>query len=280
MNLAGHDIGVCSWSLRPRDIAHLIAQVRHLDLAHLQLALTPLLALSDAERALQIDQLRQSQLEITAGMVSFPGENYASIATIRETGGFVPADQWEARQKLTVDAARLCLELGTHLLSTHVGFIPPSNHPHYQTLIARVREVAVQLNDLGVALLMETGQEQANELLQFLNDLALANVGVNFDPANMLLYGAGDPIDAAHTLGRHIHQVHIKDARLSDQPGVTWGQEVPFGAGEVDPHALLEALDDVQYPGPFLIERESGQDRVADIRSAILTLRQLAKPTA
>ena len=65
---------------------------------------------------------------------------------------------------------------------------------------------------------------------------------MNFDPANMLLYGAGDPIEAVHVLGRHIAHVHVKDAILSDQPAVTWGKEVPFGAGQVNPTAFLASF--------------------------------------
>ena len=80
---------------------------------------------------------------------------------------------------------------------------------------------------------METGQETASELLQFLNDLPVRNVGVNFDPANMILYGSGDPIEAIETLDRHIRHVHIKDAVASENPGMDWGRTTPVGAGEV-----------------------------------------------
>ena len=112
-----------------------------------------------------------------------------------------------------------------------------------------VRLVAVGMNDdwtaladHGLELLMETGQEEDAELLQFLNDLAVRNVHINFDPANMILYGAGDPIEAVQTLGRHIRHVHIKDGTLSKQPGVIWGEEVPFGHGQVGPRRFFDAL--------------------------------------
>jgi sugar phosphate isomerase/epimerase len=122
-------------------------------------------------------------------------------------------------------------------------------------------------------LLMETGQESAPELLQFLNDLRCKNVKVNFDPANMILYGAGDPIEAIGILGRHIAHVHVKDATMSKQPSVDWGAEVPFGAGQVPAKDFLRALHDVGYRGPLVIEREAGATRMADIAFAIETLK-------
>ena len=89
----------------------------------------------------------------------------------------------------------------------------------------------------------------------------------------MILYGAGDPIEAIHTLGRHIQHVHVKDATLSSRPGEEWGEEVPFGTGQVPPRAFLDSLKDVGYTGPLAIEREAGADRMADVRTAIETLK-------
>ena len=117
-------------------------------------------------------------------------------------------------------------------------------------------------------------EESASELLQFLNDVQPRNLAVNFDPANMILYGAGDPVDAVKTLGRHIRHVHIKDAIASNQPGTNWGEEVPFGTGEVPVDEFLVTLREVGYAGPLVIEREAGNDRVGDIAFAIETLRR------
>src|SRR5688572_29107111 len=90
MNIAGHDIGVCSWSLRPTDIGDLVAKVRQLDLQHVQLTLEPLLFLDDKRRHQQLGLLRNAELTITSTMISYPGEDYSSIASIRDTGGLVP----------------------------------------------------------------------------------------------------------------------------------------------------------------------------------------------
>jgi L-ribulose-5-phosphate 3-epimerase len=280
MNIAGHDIGVCSWSLAPRDIPDLIARVRELGLQHVQLAMGPLVNLDDKRKHFELGLLRNSGLIIVAGMIGFPGEDYSTIAAIRRTGGYMPDDQWDLRKRITEQAANLTREIGVDKLSTHVGFIPPSSDPKYGTMVERIKDIANLFAERNLTLLMETGQETAPELLQFLNDLPARNVQVNFDPANMILYGAGDPIDAVNVLGRHIGHVHIKDAIMSDKPGVDWGIEVPFGAGQVPAREFLSALHAVGYRGPLTIEREAGETRMADIRTAIETLKKAAIPPA
>ncbi len=273
MNINGHDIGVCSWSLQPQGMEDLVTKVKSLELEHIQLGLLELVMLDDKRKYLELGHLQKSGLKITATMISFPGEDYSSIAIIRDTGGYVPDKDWPLRKQLTTAAARFTKELGAKALTTHIGFVPPSSHEKYEVMIGRVREISTMLAEHGLDLLMETGQEEDAELLQFLNDLSVRNVHINFDPANMILYGAGDPIEAVQTLGRHIRHVHVKDGTLSKQPGVTWGEEVPFGHGQVGPRRFLDALHNVGYRGPLTIEREAGNNRVADVRTAIEAIR-------
>jgi L-ribulose-5-phosphate 3-epimerase len=273
MRIAGHDVGVCSWSLRAADMRELVETVRELGLSHVQLALGPLVFLDDKRKHFELGQLRGSGLTITAGMIGFPGEDYSTIPRIRATGGFVPDDAWTLRRRLTIEAAKLAQELEVKILTTHAGFIPPSNHVDYPKLLSRVGELAKALADLNVALAMETGQEGASELLQFLNDLPSGNVGVNFDPANMILYGQGDEIQAVKTLDRHIRHVHVKDAVESEKPGIEWGKEVAVGAGDVDLPGFVLALDQAGYGGPLVIERETSGRGLDEIRSAIDALR-------
>ena len=100
-----------------------------------------------------------------------------------------------------------------------------------------------------------------------LEELEQPNVVVNFDPANMLLYGKGDPIEAVRVLAPWIRQVHVKDANQSADPG-TWGEEVAVGTGQVDWPAFFSTLAEVGFTGDIVIEREAGDQRVADIRTA------------
>jgi len=103
--------------------------------------------------------------------------------------------------------------------------------------------------------------------VQLLQALKRPNVGVNFDPANMLLYDKGDPIGSLRLLGPWIRQVHIKDAVRTRKPG-TWGEEVPVGTGQVDWRAFFSTLDQIRFTGNLIIEREAGNQRVVDIRRA------------
>lgn len=274
MKLGQHDIGVCSWSLQPKGMEDLLAQVRKLGLEHMQLGFQWIQEMDDATRASAISQLKSSGVQLTGGMMSFSGEDYTTIASIRRTGGYVPDATWDARREQSMDALAIAKDLGITTIGTHIGFVPPSNDAGYLKIVDLVREIADPFAEAGIDLLMETGQEPASELLQFLNDVRLRNVGINFDPANMILYGAGDPIDAIRTLGRHIRHVHVKDGTSSDQPGVKWGTEVPFGTGEVNVPEFMPALDSVGYGGPLVIEREGGSDRFGDVAIAIEALKE------
>ena len=276
MRIGGHDIGVCSWSLQPKGTAHLVEMLKQLGVEHVQLALGPIVQLDDKRKFQELGHLRTSGLTVTAGMISFPGEDYSSIDSIRETGGYVPDEQWPLRKRMSVQAAQLAAELGVGAVSTHVGFIPPPEELNYSVMVDRVRQVAEAFRSHDVRLLMETGQERADELLQFLKDVGTSNVFVNFDPANMILYGAGDPIEALNVLEPHVAHVHVKDGTPSAKPGVEWGEEVPFGTGAVDVKAFLSALRSAGYAGPLVIEREAGNSRMEDVRTAIQTLRSAA----
>ncbi len=119
----------------------------------------------------------------------------------------------------------------------------------------------------GVRLALETGQEEAQTLLGVLDELERETVGVNFDPANMILYGMGDPVAALRILGARVLQIHVKDAVASAVPG-TWGEEVRVGTGQVDWPAFFAVIEEQGLDVDLMIEREAGDDRVADMRVA------------
>ena len=123
----------------------------------------------------------------------------------------------------------------------------------------------------GVTLILESGQETAEDLAAFLP--RVPGVFINFDPANMILYGKGKPRAALRVLYPWIRQVHVKDARETKVPG-TWGEEVPWGEGEVGGEAFLADLEALGYRGNYVVEREGGDDRPGDIRRAVRALRR------
>jgi len=130
-----------------------------------------------------------------------------------------------------------------------------------------LRQVADLFAESGLELGLETGQETAETLSEFLEMVDRPNVGVNFDPANMILYEKGDPIAALRALGPWLKQCHIKDANRTKKSG-TWGEEVPAGTGQVDWPAFFRALAEVGFFGYLAIEREAGNQRLQDIQTA------------
>ena len=125
---------------------------------------------------------------------------------------------------------------------------------------------------------METGQETADDLLAFIRDVERSNLFINFDPANMILYGTGEPIAALKKVGRYVKSVHCKDGKWAKNPGKEWGQEVPLGEGDVGMENYLRTLKEIGYTGPLTIEREIPQEpdrQKAEISHAIRLLSQL-----
>lgn len=274
MQLHGHTIAVCSWSLQPKSMAELVGKVKQVGLNHMQLALADLSQMEPANRQKELAELKSSGVQLTGGMLHFHGEDYSSIARIRETGGFIPNGEWAERKRITTDVAKLAKEMGVQAILAHVGFVPPHADAGYRPAVERVREVAKLLAAQGLALHMETGQEPAAELLHFMQDLNEPNVFINFDPANMILYGAGEPMAALKLLGKHVKHIHAKDATGSSKPGVEWGAEVPFGTGQVNVAQFLRTLKEIGYTGPLAIEREAGSQRLEDIAFAVQTLQK------
>jgi sugar phosphate isomerase/epimerase len=226
---------------------------------------------------------RLADLGITTTVVfaGFEGESYADIPTVKRTVGLVPPATRAARTNELKAIADFALLLHVGVVGVHLGFVPhDTSDPDYQQLIAITRDVCDHCERNHQALHLETGQEPVDVLIQFLDDVGRDNLFVNFDPANMILYGAGQPLPALTQLGWRVHSVHCKDATWSDRPGETWGQEVPLDEGDVDFAAFLQTLDQIGYSGPLTIEREIPQEparQKAEIGRAIDLLERLKK---
>ncbi len=260
-------IGVCSWSLQPRTVADLAERVRACGLSRVQLALGPVR--SGAMPYAEVRSvLAEAGVKVLSGMMSTHGEDYTSLETIRRTGGLRPDAHWARNLEIARRDADLARAAGIDLVTFHAGFLPHgADDPERERLLDRLRTVADVFARDGVRLGLETGQETAETLLAVLRDLERPSVGVNFDPANMILYGMGDPVAALRRLARHVVQVHVKDAVAARAPG-EWGEEVPVGTGQVDWIAFFEVLDRHAPGVDLLIEREAGDDRARDVRRA------------
>jgi len=256
-------VGVCSWSLRT-DIDRVATAMRQLGIDHVNLALKP--AVAEGGEA-YLAAVRRQAWTVSAATIGFPQEDYTSLETIRVTGGILPDDTWPQNRERVVRAAEITAELGVRWLTMHAGFLESDEPAVARRLRDRLRTLADAAAERGLGLLLETGQETAECLARLLEELDHPALGVNFDPANMILYDKGEPVEAVRRLGPWIKHVHVKDARRTRQPG-TWGTEVPWGDGEVGAAEFLGALKEIGYAGVLSIEREAGDHRLEDIQLA------------
>ena len=267
-------LAVCSWSLLPdpsRGVESLIESVGRSGVSAVQLALDPLRSswdLAETRRA-----LTAAGIDVISGMMMMEGEDYTTLETIRETGGVRSDDHWEANRAAAEANAGLAADLGLKLVTFHAGFIPHEASAVREKMLERLRVVVDLFAARGVGIAFETGQESAETLIAALRELDRPEVGVNFDPANMILYGMGEPIDAVRALASRIAQVHIKDALPTTKVG-EWGTEVVAGNGAVDWHRFLGVISALDPGVDLVIEREAGDERVLDVRTAVGMVRQ------
>ncbi len=236
----------------------------------------------DEQRAKEfLAQCEQAGTTVTCVFCGSEGESYADIETTARTVGLVPEEFRAARAADARVTAQFARYLGCDTLGMHIGFVPQDRESEtYLDLVKVTQSLLDDLAENGQKLHLETGQETADHLLEFISDVGRDNLFINFDPANMILYGTGDPIEALKKVGKYVKSVHCKDATWAEESvrGKEWGCEVPLGEGDVNMRLYLETLKEIGYDGPLTIEREIPEDREkqkADISKAITLLEQL-----
>ncbi len=226
---------------------------------------------------------------VTAVFAAYDGESYADAPTVEKTVGFIPVDTRAEREARTYEVIDETAAMGVPIFACHVGFVPEDHaHPDYAPVRDLVRRVCDHAAKYGIVFALETGQEPAASLLHFLEDVDRPNLKLNFDPANLILYGTSEPIAALELVGRHVVSVHAKDGNWPDPTKPrTLGTEMPLGHGSVGMPNFVNTLKKVGYTGPLTIEREVSLDQdmddrhqaklahVDDIRAAIELLRSL-----
>lgn len=253
--------------MHPKSPDDLIDQLRQATLTKVQLALAPLVT-EPATWSRAGETLSDAGIAIASGMMGTVGEDYSTIASIRKTGGVLPDETWPATLERMKKAGPIAKSLGLKLVTFHAGFVPlDSKDPVFKKVVERVATIADIFKSNGADIALETGQERAADLDAFLKALNRPEIGVNFDPANMILYSSGDPVDAVKRLMPYVKQVHLKDATPGPD-AETWGKEVPVGTGAVDWKAFFAVLKAGGYEGDYIIEREAGDQRIPDILKA------------
>lgn len=234
----------------------------------------------NATKAAEIrERLNQYGITATAVFGGFEGESYADIPTVERTVGLVPIETRAARLQEMKEISDFANWLGCSVIALHLGFVPHDrNCEAYKQIVSTTQELCRYAQQHEQWLHLETGQETAEALVHFIEDTDCQNLAVNFDPANMILYGIGEPIEALKILGKRVRSVHLKDGKWAANPGQEWGTEVPLGQGDVNIERYLSTLLELGYLGPLTIEREIPQypdQQKAEIGQAVDLINQL-----
>jgi sugar phosphate isomerase/epimerase len=213
--------------------------------------------------------LGKYEIEATSVVVGGPGKEVWDFYGGPVTIGLVPRETRAARIAHIKKASEFAKECGVPAVQTHCGFIPENpNDPVYKETVEAMREVAEYCRKNGQNFRYETGQETPITLVRAIQDVGLDNQGVNFDLANLILYGKANPVDAIEILGPYVQGIHAKDGLWPTNPR-NLGEEVAIGKGRVDFPRIIGRLKEIKYPGAVTIEREiSGPRQMEDVRAA------------
>jgi sugar phosphate isomerase/epimerase len=266
------EIGLVFWAEESADAT--LAYLKGFGLRAGQLGVPPGM---DCEKSLDLwkSALQENEVVVTSAVCCYAGEDYADIERVHQTVGFTVEKYRPERIRRTREIAKFADALSIRAVSCHIGFIPEDREA---MLYKEMRDLTRLLCDACAAysqdFVLETGQESAKVLLGFIRDVQRPNLKVNFDPANMVLYGSGDPLEALVLLHDHVLSIHCKDG-LPPAPGTGLGREVALGDGKVDFVAFLTQLKKMNYHGILSIEREEpdAATKAADIRTAISRLK-------
>lgn len=192
------------------------------------------------------------------------------------TLGLMPTQFRSERTKMLLLAGEFAKKIGVTDVITHVGFIPENPLCNeYHEIVTTLRAIAKKYKASGLWFLFETGQETPVTLRRVIEDVGTGNLGINLDPANLLMYGKANPVDSLSVFGQYVRNVHAKDGEYPTN-GRSLGVEKPLGDGIVNFPLLIAKLKEIGYDGSLTIEREiSGEKQIKDIISAKAFLSEL-----
>jgi len=252
-----------------KDVKHEFEKARDMGFETCQLVAWSKELFTDEFAQLVNESVKEYGIEITAFWCGWQRPAIWNFYDGPITLGLVPSAYRSARMEMLVLGSDFARKIGVRDVATHVGFIPENpNDPDYAGVVQAVRHVAQHCKSNGQYFLFETGQETPVTLKRAIQDIGLDNLGINLDPANLLLYGKANPVDALDIFGEYVRGVHAKDGEYPTD-GKHLGQEKPLGQGRANFPALVSKLKALGYTGALTIEREiSGEQQIKDILAA------------
>jgi sugar phosphate isomerase/epimerase len=270
------EVGMVFWPGGGRDT---LTQIVGMGVRCGQMVLAGDVALTPEFTAQCKQEMAAAGFQVVTCFAAYNGEDYADIPTVEATVGFIPQATRAERLARTLELSDFAAVLGVGSIACHIGFVPhDKTNANYIAVLDMVRRVCDYAATHGQTFALETGQEPAHVLLEFFEDVARPNLKINFDPANLILYGSDQPLPALKLLAKHVASVHAKDGNWPDKskPG-SLGHETRLGDGSVKMQAFVNTLKEVGYNGTLCIEREAMDpaERHRDMAYAVPYLRGL-----
>lgn len=221
----------------------------------------------NAERVVSASQ--KYNVEISTFWCGWKGPKVWNFYDGPLTLGLVPKVYRYERIRELMKGSDFAKKINVSNIATHVGFLPENpNTTEYHSLVCDIRELAQYIKKNEQYFLFETGQETPVTLRRTIEEIGTGNLGINLDPANLLMYGKGNPVDALDVFGEFVRDVHGKDGCYPTD-GKNLGNEMPLGKGAVNYERFIAKLKDVGYDQTITIEREiSGEQQIEDIKNA------------
>ena len=268
--MKSYPIGVMITCRRDTDLTLEIQKAKDLELDSCQLCIWDTsLFLDDAYAAHVRDVIANADFRITTLWAGWSGPCEWNFTAGPATIGLVPAAYRFQRLQELKNASDFAEKIGVSLVATHVGFLPENpDDPDFNGTVAALRNLCQYMKAKKQFFLFETGQETPVTMLRTIQAIGTDNIGINFDTANLLLYGKGNALDALDVFGQYVMDTHIKDG-FYPTDGMKLGRQVPVGEGKANVGAVVRKLDEIGYTGTFTIEREiTGEQQTRDIAAA------------
>lgn len=233
----------------------------------------------DFDKKVALFRQRMAETGVTPSAIwaGYSGRVYWNFLQGPSSLGLVPPEhRWHRLQELK-RAADFAAAVGVRAIITHAGFLPENAcDPQFMPMVVCITEIAEYCKKLGIEFWFETGQETPVTLLRFIETVGTGNLGINLDPANLLLYGKGNPIDALHVFGKYVRNIHVKDG-MAPTNGNFLGEERQVGQGMVDFPRFIRTLKQIGFDGEYIIEREIGEETAQQTKDIIETIGNLRR---
>ena len=222
----------------------------------------------DPELAEEIsEKLIKYEMRPSSLICNGPGNYIWDFVDGPATIGLVPREGRKARVERLKEGVDFCKIAGIPAVHAHFGFIPENpKDTLYIEFIETMKGLGEYGLKRGVNFYFETGQETPVTLLRAIEDIGTGNMFVNYDTANMAMYGKANPLDGLKVLSKYVKALHAKDGMYPTDPNVL-GKEMPIPQGIVDFPGVIEHLKEIDFKGEIIIECEMSGDNTDHIQA-------------